>query len=57
MKKANGGPDCFDRSKSKSLSTDKYIEMFKNWNADYEVVENEDEGRWFVFGKKESDNE
>ena len=53
MKKANGGPDCFDRSKSKSLSTDEYVNMFKEWNAEYIVVENHDEGRWFAFRKRE----
>ena len=52
MKKANGGPDCCDRSKSKSLSTDEYIELFKKWGAEYKVVENEDEGRWFLFQKR-----
>ena len=52
MKKEGGGPDCLDRSKSKSLSTDEYIELFKKWGADYKVVENEDEGRWFLFQKR-----
>lgn len=52
MKKENGGPDIFDRSKSKSLSTDEYIELFKKWGAEYKVVENEDEGRWFLFKKR-----
>ena len=52
MKKANGGPDCCDRSKSKSLSTDEYIELFKKWGVEYKVVENYDEGRWFLFQKR-----
>ena len=52
IQKENGGPDCFDRSKSKALSTESYINMFKKWGADYKIVENKDEGRWFMFRKK-----
>ena len=52
LQKENGGPDCFDRSKSKSLSTESYVNMFKKWGADYKIVENKDEGRWFLFRKK-----
>lgn len=44
--------NCFDRSKSKALSTEAYVELFKALDCPYRVIENSGEGRWFMFGKR-----
>ena len=48
-----GRSRCFDKSRSKSLSNEAYIRLFEKWGARYRIVENEDEGRWFLFEKGE----
>ncbi len=54
MKEHKKGPSCMDRSQSKALSTEAYIALFRELGAEWEVIENEDEGRWFLFRKKAS---
>ena len=51
MRQRQVEPVCFDRSKSKALTTEEYIALFESWNAPWKVVENEAEGRWFLFSK------
>ena len=51
MRQRQVEPVCFDRSKSKALKTEEYTALFDSWNARWKVVENEAEGRWFLFGK------
>lgn len=51
MRQRQVEPVCFDRSKSKALTTEEYISLFKSWNAPWKVIENEAEGRWFLFSK------
>ena len=52
MDEHDTGFKCFDRSKSKALETAAYLDLFNELEADYEIVDNEDEGRWFIFGKR-----
>ena len=40
------------RKNSKSLRTEAYMELFEQWGCPYRVIENPDEGRWFMFGKR-----
>ena len=42
------------RKNSKSLRNEEYIELFEKLGCPYQVIENPDEGRWFLFGKRGS---
>lgn len=57
MKERQIEPVCFDRSKSKALTTEEYINLFEKWKAPWKVIENHGEGRWFIFGKRETDEQ
>lgn len=54
-KMKENGFACFDHSLSKALSTEEYIALFQQWGADWEVIANEEEGRWFLFRKKNAE--
>lgn len=53
IRRQNGGsgPRMFDMSASKALETSAYEALLEHLGADYDVVVNDEEGRWFVFGK------
>ena len=53
IRRQNGGsgPRMFDMSASKALETSAYEALLEHLGADYDVVANDEEGRWFVFGK------
>ena len=52
MTHSKTGSPCFDRSKSRSLPDSKdYVKLFQTLGAPCRVIENPDEGRWFLFGK------
>lgn len=48
---------CFSRERLKTLSTEEYIRLFQKLHCAYRVIENPDEGRWFIFGKDRDRNE
>lgn len=39
-------------SNSKSLSNEEYIALFDKLGCMYQIIQNPDEGRWFMFGKQ-----
>ncbi len=43
---------CFDHSLSKALTNEAYIALFEQMGAEWEIINNEDEGRWLLFRKK-----
>jgi len=53
MRSGECGFRCFDRKNSKALKTEVYISMFEAWGSPYQVIDNPEEGRWFMFGKAE----
>lgn len=53
IRERNGGegPRMFDASASKALDTAEYEVLFERLGADYDVIANDEEGRWLVFKK------
>lgn len=45
------GPRLFDRSQSKALPDDAYLQLFSQLGGACDIVSNQDEGRWIVFRK------
>ena len=45
---------CFSRKNSKALPTEEYVRLFHELGCPYQVIENPDEGRWFLFGKEDT---
>lgn len=45
------GPRPFDRSHSKALGNDAYYALFDELGGLCEIISNEEEGRWILFGK------
>ncbi|MEG2025813.1 MAG: class I SAM-dependent methyltransferase, partial [Gordonibacter sp.] len=53
LRAENGGegPHLFDRSQSKALDDDAYLELFAELGGTCEVIANKGEGHWIMFGK------
>ncbi|MEG0790127.1 MAG: methyltransferase domain-containing protein [Gordonibacter sp.] len=53
LRAENGGegPHLFDRSRSKALDDDAYLELFAELGGTCEVIANKGEGHWIMFGK------